>query len=277
MLQTGPPVISQAGSPRASALAFHGPSGVGKSSLAACFSKPIIAPTRDEGILTLIDAGMVAAVEHFEPINTFPALEANLTWLEANPGEYRTLVIDGLSGVEQALADHVCETRFGGDLASFSAYGRGWEEVAREFDRLLRLLDRLRAKRITVVILAHSKVGNVSNPSGPDYSRHVPDVRDRLWAHLHKWLDLFAFLTFDVEVKAAAGGKGKAVGGARRVLYTEERPAFVAKNRFGLPFQIQGDGPGAGPLYAAFAAAMREAKSRSQQRQTVSSPTEIAS
>jgi DNA replication protein DnaC len=36
MAPTGPPVITTAGSPRASALAFHGPSGVGKSSLAAC-------------------------------------------------------------------------------------------------------------------------------------------------------------------------------------------------------------------------------------------------
>jgi hypothetical protein len=36
MLATGPPVITTAGSPRASALAFHGHSRVGKSSLAAC-------------------------------------------------------------------------------------------------------------------------------------------------------------------------------------------------------------------------------------------------
>src|SRR5262249_22992113 len=155
-----------------------------------------------------------------------------------------------------------CEVYFEGSLSGFNAYGRGWDAAVSTLAHFLRRLDHLRARKIAVVVLGHSRVATFSNPTGSDYARHVPDVKDRLWSVLHKWLDVFAFLTFDVEVKSAAGGKGKAVGGARRILYTEERPGFIGKNRFGLPFAIRGDGPGAGPLYAAFAAAMKEAKSR---------------
>jgi len=213
------PNIMTTGSQMAAAMGFHGPSGSGKTSLASCFPRPVVAMVRDQGLLPLIDTGMVLPVAH----------------------------------------------------------GRGLEFAVSTFSGFLRRLDLLRAKKIAVEILAHSKVATFSNPTGADYSRFIPDVKDKLWALLHKWLDLFAFLTFDVEIKPAAGGKGKATGGARRVLYTEERPGFVAKNRFGLAFAIQGDGPGAGPLYAAFAGAMREAKARNKQTDPVSLTTEVTS
>jgi hypothetical protein len=271
MTNTGPPVISTAGSQLAAAMGFHGPSGAGKTSLATCFPNPIVGMIRDQGLLPLIDAGMVPAVAHFDPVESFTDLEERLHWLGTGGHDFKTLVLDGLTGLEQVLCEHVCVSFFEGSLVSFNAYGRGWDTVVTFLGNFLRKLDCHRARKIAVVILAHSKVANFSNPTGSDYARFVPDVKDRLWSLLHKWLDLFAFLTFDVEVKAMGGGKGKAIGNARRVMYTEERPGFVAKNRYGLPFVIQGDCAGAGSLYAAFAAAMKEAKARTKQPNTVSS------
>jgi hypothetical protein len=271
MPSTGPPTITTAGSQLAAAMGFHGPSGAGKTSLATCFPHPIVAMVRDQGLLPLVDAGMVPAVSHFDPIESLGELESRVSWLEGGDHEYRTLILDGLTGLEQVLCEHVCENFFEGSVASFNAYGRGWDAVVNAFASFLRRLDRLRARKIAVVILAHSKVANFANPTGPDYSRYVPDVKDKLWSLLHKWLDLFAYLTFDIDITAVAGGKGKATGSARRVLHTEERPGFVAKNRYGLPFAIRGEGAGAGPLYAAFAAAMKEAKSRSKFPETATS------
>jgi hypothetical protein len=271
------PNITTAGSQMAAAMGFHGPSGAGKTSLATCFPRSVVAMVRDQGLLPLIDTGMVLPVAHFDPVDSFADLEAKVNWLSGSEHDFRTLVIDGLTGLEQVLCEHVCDAYFDGSLGNFNAYGRGLEFAVSTFSGFLRRLDLLRAKKIAVVVLAHSKVATFSNPTGADYSRFIPDVKDKLWALLHKWLDLFAFLTFDVEIKPAAGGKGKATGGARRVLYTEERPGFVAKNRFGLAFAIQGDGPGAGPLYAAFAGAMREAKARTKQTDPVSLTTEVTS
>src|SRR5262249_4597947 len=151
-------------------------------------------------------------------------LEEIVSWLDTAEHDFKTLVVDGLTGLEQVLCEHVCATYFEGLLSNFNAYGRGWDTVAGTLASFLRRLDHLRARRIAVVLLAHSKIANFANPTGSDYARYVPDVKDRLWSLLHKWLDLFAFLTLDVEVKPATGGKGKAVGGARRILYTEERP-----------------------------------------------------
>lgn len=272
MSPTGPPRITTTGSQMAAALAIHGPSGSGKTSLSACFPATVHAMIRDPGLLPLIDAGMVPPVPHFHPIESFADLESKISWLETGEHQYRTLVLDGLTGLEQVLVDHVCDTYFEGNLSTFNAYGRGWDAAVNTLGGFLERLDRLRAtRRMAVLILAHSKVMNFSNPAGPDYARYVPDVKERLWSLLHKWLDVFAHLTFDIEVKPTSGGRGKAVGAAQRVLYTEERPAFVAKNRFGLPFAIRGDGPGAGPLYAAFSAAIKAAKARTLTPEAASS------
>ena len=46
------------------------------------------------------------------------------------------------------------------------------------------------------------------------------------------------FTVIDDEKKAKRQGKGKAIGGTDRVLYTERRDAFDAKNRFGMPTEI---------------------------------------
>ena len=76
-------------------MGFHGPSGAGKTSLATCFPAPIVAMIRDQGLLPLIDAGMVPRVAHFEPVESFAELEARVNWLADNEHEYRTLVLDG--------------------------------------------------------------------------------------------------------------------------------------------------------------------------------------
>jgi hypothetical protein len=77
---------------------------------------------------------------------------------------------------------------------------------------------------MSVEFLAHSKVATFSNPSAPDFCSYIPEVKDRFRYLMHKWLDLFAFLRFDIQIKSATGRMGMAVDSARRVLDSKERP-----------------------------------------------------
>ena len=81
---------------------------------------------------------------------------------------------------------------------------------------------------------------------GSDYDRHVPDCHAKTWSVTHKWSDCVLFGAFhtiiDDEKRAKRTGKGKGIGGADRLVYTEGRDAFVAKNRFGLEPEIWMDG-----------------------------------
>ena len=77
----------------------------------------------------------------------------------------------------------------------------------------------------------------------------------------HKWADSVLFLNFETHVDAGRRrGKRQGTGGSRRKLYTEHTAAFDAKNRHGLPAEIDG-GQGAAELWANLAAAMRAARS----------------
>jgi hypothetical protein len=70
---------------------------------------------------------------------------------------------------------------------------------------------------VSVVFLPQSKIATFSNPSGPDFSSYVSDVKDRFWQLIHKCLDLIAFITSDIQRKSAASRMGKAVDSVRRV------------------------------------------------------------
>jgi hypothetical protein len=71
------------------------------------------------------------------------------------------------------------------------------------------------------------------------------------------------FANFVAHVDARKGdAKGKAKGGSRRVLYTTRTAAFDAKNRHGLPEQIDG-GHSAAEAWANFAGALQASKQHS--------------
>jgi hypothetical protein len=51
-------------------------------------------------------------------------------------------------------------------------------------------------------------------------------------------VDSVLFANFKVYTKGKEGQKHKAVGDGTRVMYTDRRPAYDAKNRFGLPLEM---------------------------------------
>ena len=75
-----------------------------------------------------------------------------------------------------------------------------------------------------------------------------------------KWADAVIFLNYETFVdsdRAELRGKGK--GGSRRKLYTQRTAAFDAKNRHGLPAEIDG-GRSAAEAWLNLATAMKAAK-----------------
>jgi hypothetical protein len=114
-----------------------------------------------------------------------------------------------------------------------------------------------------VLALCHSKIAPFKNPEGPDYDRFTPDLHPKTWGLTHRWADYVLFLNFETHVDAGRSPRPKGKGGTRRVLYTARTAAFDAKNRHGLPEQIDG-GNSAAEAWANLAAAMKAARARPQ-------------
>lgn len=132
-------------------------------------------------------------------------------------------------------------------------YMKGYKRAAALLHRFLRgTLDVLCARRrMNVIMLAHSEVRLFNNPEGANYDRYQPKMHPDIAAMLQEWCDIVLFGNFAApQVITAKGGKGgdpmlrkgKALYDDRRMpvrlVYTERRPQFNAKNRHGLPFSM---------------------------------------
>jgi hypothetical protein len=180
---------------------------------------------------------------------------------------FRTLVIDTLNGCERLCHEHVCRREFEGRWGrdGFTAFQTGYDVALAEWRNFLDALDRLRAERhMSILALAHTKISTFRNPEGSDYDRYAVDVHHKTWGLTHKWADLVLFSQFVAHVDTRRNdSKGKAKGGSRRVLYTTRTAAFDAKNRHGLPEQIDA-GDSAAEAWANFTGALQAGKQRQQ-------------
>jgi AAA domain len=169
--------------------------------------------------------------------------------------------VDTLNGAEALCHQYICARDFSGEWGSkgFGSYNKGYEVSLPEWGAFLQRLDRLRLERkMTIFLLCHTKVKPFKNPEGPDYDRYQPDVHEKTWGLSHKWSDCVLFGNFEitVQVDKADAKKGKGTGGAFRLMFTERHAAYDAKNRLGLPGEIEMGGSPA-EAWANFMAAVK--------------------
>lgn len=230
---------------------LHAVEGWGKTSFGAQTPKPIFIQTGGEtGLETLIDSGRLPETSHFPAIQSWEDLLGTIETLRLEEHPFRTLIGDTLNGAEALCHRFICDRDFGGEWGNkgFGSYNKGYEVALPEWMGFLNALDRLRAERkMTVLWLCHTKVKPFRNPEGADYDRYQPDIHEKTWGLSHKWADCVLFGNFEitVQVDKADAKKGKGSGGTYRILYTERHAAYDAKNRLGLPSEIEmGESPG---------------------------------
>lgn len=159
---------------------------------------------------------------------------------------YETVVLDALGGFERLCHERVCARDFNNDWGEkgFSSFQRGYDTAITDWLMLLSRLDQLKTAGKRVIVLSHSQVKTHKNPMGADYDRFVADCHPKTWAATCKWADMVLFGTFRSITEVARGtgnvakDKGKGIGGTDRVLYTEQRDSFTAKNRAGMPPEV---------------------------------------
>lgn len=230
---------------------IHALPGFGKTSIAAYAPKPIFLMTKGEtGLTALIDSGQLPPTPHLPEIENWGDLLAAIRFLETEPHEFKTLVIDTLGGAERMMHEYVCLRDYGGDWGEqgFTGYMRGYDVSLGDWRMFLNSLDDLRKKRgMTIFALMHTRVKTFKNPNGADYDRYAPEMHDKTWSVTKGWLDTILFGNYEVTVmsgnkETATGKKGKAAERASRIIYaSSDNPTFDAKNRGGMDEIEMGD------------------------------------
>ena len=226
--------------------------GWGKTTVGAFAPKPLIAMSDSEqGYLTLLEYKRVPDVPT-TTLTTWPQVLGLVEMLTANPGDIRTLVFDALGGIERLCHAFVCKRDFAdrdhpeGNWGEkgFASYGRGPEVATNEWRQLIgRLVTMQERQPVNILILSHCKVKTFKNPEGADYDRYTSDCHEKTWGVTHKWADAVLMANFYTVVQGVESGqetkrKGKAIGDAQRIIYTERRASWDAKNRYGMPAEI---------------------------------------
>lgn len=214
-------------------ICIYGSHGIGKSTVASQFPKPIFISTED-GISSL-------DVTSFPQAKTVDEVIENIKTLIKEDHEFKTVVIDSVDWLVEPLIVSNIE---GKHEAKDLAYGRGQILVAESFREILQGLDALRRRRnMNVVLIAHGSVIRYENPQTEPYDRYQPKIPNRCNALLQEWVDVLGFAAFKVIVKKSDVGFNntvtRGITTGERLLHLVENPAYVAKNRYSCPYNIE--------------------------------------
>ena len=207
---------------------IYGVEGIGKTTFAAGAPAPIFIQTEDgQGALDVARFPMAHSVDN---------VRAALTTLYTEPHEFQTVVLDSADWLEQIVAREVETKHEAKDLA----YGKGALKQAEIWQELLAGFNALRNDRnMSVILIGHSQVKRFDSPETEPYDRYTPKLQERSNALVREWADAVLFANYRTLIKKDDVGFNKQVtrgiGTGERLLFTAERPAYMAKNRYAFP------------------------------------------
>lgn len=218
------------------ALMLHAPHGIGKSTFATEAPDPIYIGQEENDELD---------VARFPKVESWIDLENQLDTLLKEDHDYKTVVIDTIDGLQQVAEQVILSEKKneGKTLATaYGGYGKGYEKMANMFLNIRdSYLIPLREKKgMNIVLLAHSEKVKHEDPMTNTSYDHFEVALHKKVKHLFEdWVSAILFANYYLVIAENNSGKEYAEGDGLRMIYTEERPSHVAKNRFDLDFEIE--------------------------------------
>lgn len=222
-----------------------GDAGVGKTTLAATFPKPIFIRAED---------GLQSVPSDQRP-DAFPVLDSvDTLWdqmkaLMNEDHDYKTLVIDSVTQLEQMFADHILENDPKKPKAlqqAMGGYGAGFTAVAAMHGRVRKAAKILKERKgMNVVFIAHSDVSTIELPDQDPYSRYDLRLHKKCMTHYVDNVDLVAYLKLET-FTTGDGERKKAISDGTRVAVCYTAAAQISKNRYGIKSDLhveQGTNP----------------------------------
>ena len=216
-----------------------GDAGLGKSSLAATFPKPIFVRAED-GVARIPQAFRPQALP---PIRSEEQLWEQLKALVHEDHDFQTCVIDTVSAADRMFVQSILKQD--GKAKSLNqalgGYGAGFSALAAKHQQVRNAGELMRLKRgMNVVFLAHTEVGTMRLPDMDDFSRYsLRMTHDKSLPPYLDDVDAVGFLRQRIVLRGDEGDRKKAVSDDTRELVMHVTASNVSKNAYGITEPIE--------------------------------------
>lgn len=241
-------------------IGVSGPPGIGKTTFAASAPSPIIIPTEDGS--SELDVARFPLARSLQDILTA------IKELGTQEHDYKTVIIDSLDHAEPLVWAHTCEEGGKKTIEAFG-YGKGYVEALYHWRTIFDGLKKLRERKgMAVILISHVQVKRFDDPSSDGYDRFVPKLHKEAANLAIEECDAWGFANYETKViETTKEDRKRAVGQGKRIIWWEERPSHLAKNRYNLPANMPLD-------WATFAAALKEHKTKTTPADSATSTVE---
>lgn len=220
---------------RAVICTFLGDAGLGKTSLAATFPKPLFIRAED---------GLQAIPEAQRPdtlplVTSVDVLQQQLAAVLNEEHDYKTLVIDSVTALERMFIAHVVasdDKKPKSINQALGGYGAGLAAVANLHQKVRSICGQInQARNMHIVFVAHADTETIELPDQDAYTRYNLRLGKKSSAPYVDDSDLVGFIKLSTFTKSIeSSNRSKAISTGERLLVCYATAANVSKNRYGI-------------------------------------------
>jgi len=225
-------------------ITIYGDAAIGKDTFASFAPNPVFIFT-ENGLGNLDVARW--------QVDTYEDAMTALVTLLNEPHDFKTVVFSTLDWFEPMVWNYLIRMQpndeKGRAVTNIEGYGfgKGFKYAVDYWTDFLALINRLRTeKNMMIIFVAHPVIRKVTPPDSDSFDCYMLKLQDSEKVSAKDKIvessDVLLFANWRVALtdeKLSFGqSRQRGVGSGERVVYTEQRPAYEAKNRYGLPAQI---------------------------------------
>lgn len=209
-----------------------GDAGLGKTSLAATFPKPIFIRAEDGLQAIPLDQRPDA----FPELTCVDDLWEQLKTLITEEHDYKTVVIDSVTALERLFIEDIVKSdpkKPKSINQALGGYGNGTLAVGALHGRVRKACGMLNKKGMHVVFISHADTETIDLPDGEPYTKYSLRLGKKSVAPYVDDVDVVGFIKLSTFL-TGDGEKKKAISDGTRVLSVTATAANVSKNRYGI-------------------------------------------